>query len=75
MPHDESQPLPTIRPHSPLPDTEPPEQAIGAVDKIDRQSDVFGLGGILCAILTGKPPYIGETAESTRQLVANFGST
>ena len=48
----------------------PPEQAIGAVDKVDRQSDVFGLGAILCAILTGKPPYIGETAESTRQLAA-----
>jgi serine/threonine protein kinase len=48
----------------------PPEQAIGAVDEIDARSDVFGLGGILCAILTGKPPYVGETAESTRRLAA-----
>jgi tetratricopeptide (TPR) repeat protein len=48
----------------------PPEQAIGAVDRIDARSDVFGLGGILCAILTGRPPYVGETAESTRQLAA-----
>ncbi len=47
-----------------------PEQAIGAVDQIDERSDVFGLGGILCAILTGKPPFVGNTAESTRQLAA-----
>ncbi len=34
----------------------PPEQAIGAIDQIDERSDVFGLGAILCMILTGKPP-------------------
>jgi tetratricopeptide (TPR) repeat protein len=33
---------------------------------------VFGLGAILCAILTGQPPYVGQDAESTRQLAA-FG--
>ena len=48
----------------------PPEQAIGAVDQIDARSDVFGLGTILCAILTGKPPYVGANSESTRQLAA-----
>ena len=37
----------------------PPEQAIGAVDQIGKRSDVFGLGAILCVILTGKPPYVG----------------
>ncbi len=37
----------------------PPEQAIGEVDRMDRRSDVFGLGAILCEILTGQPPYIG----------------
>jgi serine/threonine protein kinase len=47
-----------------------PEQAIGAVDQIDRQTDVFGLGAILCSLLTGKPPYVSESAESTRQLAA-----
>jgi eukaryotic-like serine/threonine-protein kinase len=48
----------------------PPEQAIGAVDQVDWRSDVFGLGAILCAILTGKPPYVGGDRESTRQLAA-----
>jgi predicted ribosomally synthesized peptide with SipW-like signal peptide len=48
----------------------PPEQAIGAVDQVDARSDVFGLGAILCAILTGKPPYVAADAEATRQLAA-----
>jgi serine/threonine protein kinase len=48
----------------------PPEQAIGAIDEIDVRSDVFGLGAILCAMLTGKPPYSGGDAKSTRQLAA-----
>lgn len=39
----------------------PPEQAQGRVDLIDERSDVFGLGAILCEILTGRPPYGGET--------------
>ncbi|MCU0706429.1 MAG: serine/threonine protein kinase, partial [Fimbriiglobus sp.] len=47
-----------------------PEQAIGAVDKIDRRSDVFGLGAILTVVLTGRPPFLGDSAESTRQLAA-----
>src|SRR5262249_58009167 len=46
----------------------PPEQAAGAVDQIDERSDVLGLGGILCAILTGSPPFVAPTAEATRQL-------
>src|SRR5436305_11921046 len=48
----------------------PPEQAVGAVDQIDERSDVFGLGAILCAVLTGRPPYVGADFESTRQLAA-----
>jgi serine/threonine protein kinase len=47
-----------------------PEQAIGAVDQIDARSDVFGLGGVLASVLTGHPPFEGDTAEGTRQLAA-----
>jgi tetratricopeptide (TPR) repeat protein len=48
----------------------PPEQAIGAVDQIDARSDVFGLGGVLAAVLTGHPPFVGDSAENSRQLAA-----
>jgi tetratricopeptide (TPR) repeat protein len=35
----------------------PPEQARGEVDRLDERSDVFGLGAILCVLLTDQPPY------------------
>ncbi|HPF15033.1 MAG TPA: serine/threonine-protein kinase, partial [Planctomycetota bacterium] len=38
----------------------PPEQARGQVDRLDERSDVFALGAILCEILTGSPPYVGD---------------
>jgi serine/threonine-protein kinase len=36
-----------------------PEQALGDVEHLDERCDVFGLGAILCEILTGEPPYTG----------------
>jgi len=35
-----------------------------------QRSDVFGLGAILAVILTGKPPFIGENAETIRMMAA-----
>jgi len=42
----------------------PPEQARGDKELIDRRSDVFALGAILCEILTGLPPFTSGSAAS-----------
>lgn len=44
-----------------------PEQARGDVDLIDERADVFGLGAILCQILTGSPPFTGKGPEAMRK--------
>jgi serine/threonine-protein kinase len=49
----------------------PPEQANGDVALLDRRADAFGLGAILCEVLTGKPPYVGRSAEEVRRKAAN----
>ncbi len=41
-----------------------PEQAQGEVDRLDERCDVFGLGAILCEILTGQPPYVSTALAS-----------
>src|SRR5207245_5356630 len=43
-----------------------PEQAGGEIRKLDARSDVFGLGAILCQILTGLPPYQGKDTDDVR---------
>jgi serine/threonine-protein kinase len=49
----------------------PPEQANGDVALLDRRADVFGLGALLCEILTGKPPYVGRSSEEVRRKACN----
>ena len=41
----------------------PPEQARGQTALVDRRSDVFSLGAILCEVLTGHPPYEGSNSD------------
>jgi PAS domain S-box-containing protein len=46
-----------------------PEQASGRVDRIDRHTDIYGLGAILYEVLTGGPPFSGtDTHEVLRKV-------
>jgi serine/threonine-protein kinase len=47
-----------------------PEQARGDLELVDERADVFGLGAILCQVLTGQPPYTGLRPEILRKAQA-----
>jgi TolB-like protein/Tfp pilus assembly protein PilF len=46
-----------------------PEQAAGDTTKVNKQTDIYGLGAVFYQLLTGHPPFAGGTTYETIRLL------